>query len=119
MLDPSPAQVPVQIDEACEAVQPSRHERQLRVVQAGLCREHGEIVVHAVLEANLRQVERALLGVGVAFDRRDLVVVRSARCKAIGHFAECALDRLGSKGPEDYITKPFGPRELLARVRAL
>src|SRR5258706_8874084 len=86
VLDPPTAQIAVEIDQAGEARQARRHQRELRAVQAGLRRQHREVARDAVLELQLRQIQGALLGLGDALERRDLVAVGAACREAVGHF---------------------------------
>lgn len=92
-MDPPAAERAVKVDQ----VRPACHtcaDQRLRRVRIRLRRQHRQVAVDAVLVAQVRQVKATLLRVLVAFERRDLLVVRAARGKAVRHCAECRLDRL-------------------------
>src|SRR6266850_5349819 len=94
VLDPAAAERPVEIHEVRETPKPRRDERLLRAVKVRLRGEHVEVTVDARAEAKLGELERRLLRRDFALEGDDLVVVRAARCKAVRHLAERALDRL-------------------------
>jgi hypothetical protein len=92
VLDPAAAEGAVQVDQAGQAREPGRHQRRLRAVEAVLRVSTGEIARHAVAKQLLRQVERALLGLDGALDRRELVAEGAARREPVGDLAERGLD---------------------------
>src|SRR5258706_4864151 len=79
VLDPPATERLVQIDQIGEAREARLHQRLLRAVQTGLRSQDSEVIVYTVAKAQLREVERALLSRGEAFEGGDLVVVGAAR----------------------------------------
>src|SRR5438270_9771015 len=66
-LDPPAAEELVEVDQIGQARHARLHQRELGTIQTGLRGKDGEVIVHAVLEPKLGQVERALLGGGETF----------------------------------------------------
>src|SRR3989442_1080209 len=81
-LDPAATEGPVQIDEAGEALQARRDERELGVVEGGLRDEHVQIRVRAVAIAEVRKLQAALLRRREALLCGKLLVVGAARSRA-------------------------------------
>src|SRR5258706_6974029 len=94
VLYPAAAERAIEIDEVGEPLLLRRHQRELRVVVAGLRGEHLEIAVDAVAIAELRKLEAALLRRRIALLRGELLVERAACGEPVGDFAERGLDRL-------------------------
>ena len=78
----------------CQTLHTRGDQQLLRRVQIGLRGQHRQIAVDAVLITQVRQIQPALFGKGIALERLNLLIVRAACRQSVRHFAEGRLDRL-------------------------